>query len=268
MKSQIRLFFLGDIVGPLGRKAVKKYLAFHKEKDGIDFVIANGENTTHGHGLSYDHYLELVNDGIDVLTSGNHFFGASDALRKADSMPNALRPYNFDPSVPGKGSALFTTKDGFPIRVTNLIGRVFLNGAQSNPFYALDEILRMDEGKRIIHFVDFHAEATAEKRCLAEYGDGRITALIGTHTHVQTNDPHLLNKGTFFLSDAGMNGAYDSSLGDDVTGAMMRTMTGIPQKYDVPRAGKMLVNGVLLDISTDTCQVVSYHLINETLEDD
>ena len=264
-EASIRLLFLGDIVGPLGRSAIKTYLALHKEQDGIDFVIANGENTTHGHGLSYDHYNELLKNGVDVLTSGNHFFGAADAIRRANDMPYSLRPANFDPAVPGKGSDIFLTKDGTKIRVTNLIGRVFINGAQSNPFYELDKIIALDKEK-IIHFVDFHAEATAEKRCLAEYADGRITALVGTHTHVQTNDPHRLPKGTFFLSDAGMNGAYDSSLGDDVNGAMMRTMTGIPQKFDVPRAGKRLVNGVLLDIDKNTCQVTSYKLINETQE--
>lgn len=266
-QEQFRLLFLGDIVGPLGRKAVKKYLSFHKEKDGIDFVIANGENTTHGHGLSYDHYKELLSYGIDVLTSGNHFFGAQDVMKRAEDMDKALRPMNFDPAVPGKGTALFEAKDGTLIQVTNLIGRVFINGAQSNPFYALDEALKLTDKPRI-HIVDFHAEATAEKRCLAQYADGRVTALIGTHTHVQTNDPHKLNKGTFFLTDAGMNGAYDSSLGDEIEGAMKRTMTGIPSHYDVPRQGKMQVNGILLTIDKSHRSICDYKLINETIEDD
>ncbi len=262
----VRILFLGDIVGPLGREGVKRYLSLHKESDHIDFVIANGENTTHGHGLSFDHYRELLSDGIDCITSGNHFFNTPDCFNKTKQMTQAIRPYNLDKNCPGIGTQVFETKGGVKIRVSNLLGRVFLTMTQGNPFYALDEIIASNEADVKIHIVDFHAEATGEKRCLAEYGDGKITALIGTHTHVQTNDAKCLSKGTFFLSDAGMNGAYDSSLGDEKSASIYRTMTGMPTTMAVPRKGKILVNGVRFDVDETTGKVVSFILINETME--
>lgn len=265
--SLVHILFFGDIVGPLGRKGVKKYLSVHKERDNIDFVIANGENTTHGHGLSYDHYKELLSYGVDCITSGNHFFNCQDGINKADIMDKSIRPMNLDKDVPSTGSRLFTIKDGIKIRVSNLLGRVFITQAQSNPFYALEEELKKDEEK-VIHIVDFHAEATAEKRCFAEYFSGKVTAVFGTHTHVQTNDLKILDKGTLFVSDVGMNGAYISSLGDNLDEAIYRTMTGMPKPFDVPRRGKILVNAVDFTVDSTTSQVKDYKLINEILEDD
>ena len=266
MENVIRVLFLGDIVGPLGRIGVKKYLALHKEADNIDFVIANGENTTHGHGLSYEHYKELLSYGVDCLTSGNHFFNTPDCFNHAKDMVAAIRPYNLDKGAPGVGSKVFMLKDGTKIRVSNVLGRVYLTMTQGNPFYALDEIIKEDNGESLIHIVDMHAEATAEKRCIAEYVDGKVTAVLGTHTHVQTNDAKCLNKGTFFLTDAGMNGAYDSSLGDEKAPSIYRTMTGMPTTLSVPRTGKVLINGVRMDIDRNTGKVVEYLLINETAE--
>lgn len=260
--NQIRILFLGDIVGPLGREAVKRYLAYHKKSDEIDLVIANGENATHGHGLSVNHYNELIDAGVDVITSGNHFYNSPDALHRPKGFPMAIRPLNLDKSTPGQGT-ISIEREGVKIRVTNALGRTFINLAQSNPFYAVEDVIGEDE----IHIVDFHAEATAEKRCLAEYLDGRVTAVIGTHTHVQTNDAKILNKGTFFLTDAGMNGAYDSCLGDEKDNAIYRTMTGIPAALSVPRKGRMLVNGVLMDVDVKTKEVASFKLIDETMED-
>lgn len=262
----MKILFLGDVVGPLGRQAVQKYLNLHKQKDSIDFVIVNGENATHGHGLSVKHYRELVGYGADCITSGNHFFNSPEAMNRVKDYPLSVRPYNLDKNVPGVGTRIYEA-NGIKIRVTNLLGRVFLPMTQLNPFYCLDDIIAMDE-EPIIHIVDFHAEATAEKRCLAEYADGRITALIGTHTHVQTNDAKCLNKGTFFLTDAGMNGAYDSCLGDEKNGSINRTMTGIPTSLTVPRKGKLQINGALLEIDNETKRVTHFSLINETMEDD
>ncbi|MCI1735448.1 MAG: YmdB family metallophosphoesterase [Bacilli bacterium] len=257
----LRILFLGDIVGPLGREGVKAYLA----KSSFDFVIANGENATHGHGLSHAHYEELLAEGVDVVTSGNHFYNCKDPLTPGFDFSRQLRPYNFDPSCPGIGTGLFPVKgQQLSLRVTNLLGRVFTGSlAQSNPFTDLDTIVALDKTP-VIHIVDFHAEATAEKRCLAEYADGRITALVGTHTHVQTNDAKLLDKGTFFLTDVGMNGAYDSCLGDSKEGAIGRTRTGMPFDMDVPRTGKTLINGVILTVDTTTCKTVSFEIVNET----
>jgi metallophosphoesterase (TIGR00282 family) len=260
-----KILFLGDIVGPLGRKGVKKYLSYHKEKDQIDFVIANGENTTHGHGLSYEHYLELLSYGVDVLTSGNHYFGNPDHLKKDKEMDKQIRPYNLDTSAPGVGTRAFE-KDGITIRVSNILGKTYLTMTQQNPFLSLDELVAINQED--IHIVDIHAEATAEKRCLAEYVAGKVSACIGTHTHVQTNDAKLLKGDTFFLTDVGMNGAYYSSIGADLESCIQRTKTGIPGKSDVPRKGKILVNGVLLEFDRESKKVLSYQLINETMEDD
>ncbi len=267
MEDTLRILFFGDIVGPLGRKAVKKYLSLHKEKDDIDFVIANGENTTHGHGLSYAHYKELLSYGIDALTSGNHFFNSTDVSHYGNEMSKQVRPYNFDKSAPGKGTEVFQAKDGTQIRITNMMGRIYMNGVQSNPFYDMDAICSLDEEK-VIHILDFHAEATAEKRIMAEYLDGRVTAVFGTHTHVQTNDAKKLTKGTLFLTDVGMNGAYYSSLGDELDSAMRRTITLMPTALSVPRTGKMLVNAIQFDVKKSTKQVTSYKIINETYQDD
>ena len=266
MTKTLKILFFGDIVGPLGRKAVKKYLSLHKQQDHIDFVIANGENTTHGHGLSYDHYKELLSYGIDCLTSGNHFFNSPDVYRHDKDMDKQVRPYNLDKDAPGVGTRLFTTDDGIKIRVSNLLGRTSINNVQSNPFYDLDKIIETDNSD--IHILDFHAEATAEKRIMGEYADGRLTAVFGTHTHVQTNDLKVLSKGTLFCTDVGMNGAYYSSIGDCLESAMKRTITGMPSPLDVPRSGKMLLNAIEFEVDVATKHAIAYRLINETYQDD
>ncbi len=259
----MRILFLGDVVGPLGREGVKHYLSLHKKQDQIDLVIANGENATHGHGLSHKHYQELLNAGVDFITSGNHFYNNKDAFNEKYDFSKEIRPYNFDPQTPLKGTEVITINN-IKIRITNLLGRVYMTQNPSNPFYALDEIIASSE--EMIHIVDFHAEATAEKRCLAEYVDGRVTAVIGTHTHVQTNDAKYLPQGTFFLTDVGMNGAYDSILGDVKENSIRRTMTDLPALMDVPSKGKILTNGVLLDVDENSHKVISYKIINEISE--
>ena len=261
--NMFTLLFLGDIVGPIGREGVRKYLANNK----FDFVIANGENATHGHGLNYSHYHELLTYGVDCITSGNHYFNCKDIFDEKYVFEKAVRPYNFDKMAPGVGTNLFTSKDGTKIRVTNMIGRVYLaNLAQTSPFYDFDEIYNKYKDENCIHFVDFHAEATAEKRIFGEYVDGRVTAVCGTHTHVQTNDAKLLSKGTFFLTDAGMNGEYDSCLGDDKEGAIYRTITGMPGKLEVNRTGTCLINGVILTIDKTTNKVVKFELVNQKID--
>lgn len=257
----VRILFLGDIVGPLGRKAVKDYLA----DKSFDFVIANGENTTHGKGLSYSHYLELKSYGVDVFTSGNHYFNCKDIFKEGVEYETQVRPYNLDKKAPGVGSKSFLTKTGIPLRVSNFLGRVYLPMTQSNPFYGLDEIL--EESQEKIHIVDFHGEATAEKRIFAEYTNGRVSAVIGTHTHVQTNDAKILRNGTFFMTDAGMNGAFESSIGDEIEPAMMATVTGIPTRFDVASTGDYMVNGVILEVDSLDGKVKSFCVVNEIYQD-
>lgn len=256
----INILFLGDICSFLGREAAKRTIELYKEKKKIDFIIANGENATHGNGLSFSHYNELLSYGIDAITNGNHYMNVRDALNPSIDFKYALRPINLDPSLPGQGSKLFTC-DNYQIRITNVLGRVFMNMSLSNPFYDFEKVLEEDNNS--IHIVDFHGEATAEKRCFAEYFDGKICACIGTHTHVQTNDGKILNKGTFFLSDVGMNGAYDSVLGVEKEGSIIKTMTGKPASFEISRQGRKLSNGVILKIDTKTKRVIKFELINE-----
>ncbi len=261
-KNNVRVLFLGDIVGPIGRRVVKYYLNYYKEKENIDFVIANGENATHGRGISFNHYNELINSGVDCLTSGNHFFENRDYLKDEYNFSSMIRPINFDEDCPLKGSEIFTLKDNTKIRVSNAIGRVFLNQAQYNPFYMLYNLTNEED---VIHIVDFHAEATAEKRVLSEYLDGKVSAVIGTHTHVQTNDAKLLKEGTFFLTDAGMNGEYDSVLGTIKDNSIYKTVTLMPAKFETNETGDGLLNGVILDIDKESKKVTSFKLLNEVI---
>ena len=244
--NNFSLLFLGDVVGPLGRLAVKNYLAANK----FDFVIANGENATHGHGLSYAHYQELLSYGVDAITSGNHFYNNKDAFDKNNDFGKEIRPLNLDPSTPLTGTNLFTARDGTKIRVSNVMGRVFLAGAQSNPFYEMDKVIAEDK-ENILHIVDFHAEATAEKRAMGEYLDGRVTAVIGTHTHVQTADERILPQGTGFITDIGMTGAHHSILGRKVENVVKAMRTQLPYPYDVAEEDSR-ISGIIATIDTQT----------------
>ncbi|MCI2068760.1 MAG: TIGR00282 family metallophosphoesterase [Bacilli bacterium] len=249
----VTILFLGDIDGPVGRKIVQDKLAEIKAKYQIDFTIANGENATHGKGLSLTHYKELKKGGIDAITMGNHFFRISEVITESSSYEDMVRPANLHPSVPGNGSKIFLV-GGIKIRVTNLLGRVFVEGADLNPFDTLDNLITSGE-KADIHIVDFHAEATGEKMCLAKAFDGKVTAVIGTHTHVQTNDSRILPLGTGFISDAGMCGAYDSILGVSPEGVITRTWKGLPSVFETPDKGKGILSGVVVkaDESTGLC---------------
>lgn len=260
----LKILFLGDIVGSRGREGVKSLLPRLNQKEGLDFVIANGENATHGRGISYGHYQELVLDGVDCITNGNHFYNNKDVFTYASKRIKAVRPGNLDKDAPGVGSRVFQVK-GCKIRVSNFLGRAFIPRGQDNPFYAFDERYKNSD-KDEIQIVDFHAEATAEKRTFAEYVDGRATAVIGTHTHVQTNDPKYLSKGTFFLTDAGRNGPYDSIIGNQKEGTIFHTVTGRPGLREVRKTGRIQINGVRLEIDSEKKQVVSYRLINERQE--
>lgn len=262
-RNRIRILFLGDIVSSIGRRVVKYYLKNYKKSKEIDFVIANGENATHGKGLSLSHYQELISSGVDCLTSGNHFFENRDCFFY--SMDNYIRPLNFDKEAPLRGSKMFYVQESVPVRVSNVLGRVFLNGYQTSPFYDMDDILKDEE--KCIHIVDFHAEATAEKRALGEYLDSRVTAVIGTHTHVQTNDAKLLNKGTFFITDVGMNGEYDSILGARKEDSMKKTINLMPRRIEANSSGDGLLGGVILDVDTLSFKVISFEVLNQVISE-
>jgi metallophosphoesterase (TIGR00282 family) len=246
----VRILFLGDIVASLGRQIVHDLLPELKEEYSIDFTIANGENATHGKGLSLAHYRELVEDGVDCVTMGNHYMRVQEILDKNVEYGKMIRPANFNPSIPGRGSLIFE-HSGIKIRVTNLIGRVGIDGADSNPFDCLDKIL--NDGEKVnIDFVDFHAEATGEKLALANAFDGRISCMVGTHTHVQTNDARILPLGTGCICDAGMCGGYNTILGDDPEPIIRRTWHGLPAKFTCPKKGRAFLNGVVFSVNERT----------------
>lgn len=246
MKQQDKLSILcfGDCCGKVGRNALAKAIPELKEKYSADFVIVNSENATNGRGCSLSSYRELIKSGADCLTSGNHFYEQRDVFSPDAPIlfEKQIRPLNLAKDAPLKGSKIFEIK-GFKVRVTNLLGRVEINGAQSNPFTDMDELLEKDE-KVDFDIVDFHAEATGEKRALAEYLDGRISLFVGTHTHVQTNDCQKLNKGTLFISDLGMCGLFDSCLGMLKDNVVKKVGFGLQASFQSPSSGLAQINGI------------------------
>lgn len=256
-----KVLFLGDIVGKLGRSVISDLLPSFIKEYQPDFIIANGENATHGKGLSVSNYDELKADGINCVTMGNHFFQVKEIIDRNTRYPDMIRPYNLHHSVPGAGTKVFTCHD-VKIRVTNLLGRVFVDGAQSNPFDCLEDIINNQE-KADIHIVDFHAEATGEKMSMGLAFDGRVSAVIGTHTHVQTNDARILPSGTGFLSDAGMCGFYDGILGVDKVNVISRTWQGIPGRFEIPEVGRKIICGVVMEFDEHNGHCVRIKAINQ-----
>ena len=229
---------------------VKQHLQTFVDKYHIDFVIANGENVTHGKGLLRHHYLELIDDGIDVITLGNHYDGKNDLRKYIDTTDRLIRPLNLLHPYPGEGSAVYEL-NGVTVRVTNVLGSVFMNEEVNNPYYSLIELMGTEE-KANIHIVDFHAEATGEKLCLAYALDGKVSAVLGTHTHVQTKDYKILENGTAFISDVGMTGYADGALGFDRDTVVRKIVYGEQSRFDLPDDGRGLFSAVVLDVDEVT----------------
>ena len=229
---------------------VKDHLQSIVVKYHIDFVIANGENTTHGKGLMRNHYLELIDNGIDVITLGNHYDSKNDIRRYIDNADRLVRPLNLLHPYPGEGSVVYDL-NGVSVRVTNVLGSVFMNEQVNNPYYSLIEL--MSEGEKAdIHVVDFHAEATGEKLCLAYALDGKVSAVIGTHTHVQTRDFKILENGTAYISDVGMTGYADGALGFDKETVVNKIVYGNQSRFDLPSEGRGLLSAVVIDVDDHT----------------
>lgn len=239
----MKILFLGDIVGRCGREAVFSRLYDLKEKYNIDVCIANVENASGGFGINKDAAEELSRAGIDVFTTGNHVFSKKDVLQMFDNY-NIVRPYNFPEKDPGVGYVAFTAKNGEKVAVINLIGRLYIDLPVSNPFLAADEALSKIEAKHI--FVDFHAEATSEKKAFGFYLRGRVSGIFGTHTHVQTSDETILEGGTAYITDAGMCGAVDSVLGADPKMAISRFTSAVKCQYEGAK-GKSEVCGLFVE---------------------
>lgn len=256
----MRILFIGDIVGKPGRKAVSQFLPEIKAKGSVDFVIANGENAAGGKGITPEKYEEIIQMGVDCITSGNHIWRQSDIIPVLQN-PKAklLRPANYPSANPGRGELTFTVK-GEKITVINLLGRTYIPSNLDNPFVIGKEIVH--EHKNSIIVIDFHAEATSEKAALAHYLDGSVSAIIGTHTHVQTADERILKKGTAFISDAGMSGAQDSVLGVTKEQIIAEFLTGLPQSHKVA-IGEIIFNAVLVEIDSVSKKAISIKRIFE-----
>ena len=241
----MRILFIGDIVGRPGRDLVRGGLQGLVDHHRIDFVIANAENAAAGFGITRDIGDQLLDYGIDVMTSGNHIWDKKEALDYIGTEPRLLRPANYPSGAPGNGSYVARTRDGHNVGVINAMGRVFMLSID-DPFVAIArEIDAMRERARII-FVDFHAEATSEKIAMGWHLDGRVTAVVGTHTHVQTADERILPKGTAYLTDVGMTGPHDSIVGVDISAALGRFLTALPQKFETA-TGNPRLNAVIID---------------------
>lgn len=247
----MKILFIGDIVGKIGRRIVKEKINYFVEKYGIDFVIANGENATHGKGLIYNHYLELINSGIDCITLGNHYDSKNEIRRYIDRVDRLVRPANLIKPFPGEGSVVFDI-DGINVRVTNILGSAFINEEVNNPYYEMLQILDNEDEQVNIDIIDFHAEATAEKMGFARAFDGKVSAVLGTHTHVQTNDARILPNGTAFISDVGMCGEYDSILGFETESVVNKTVYGSNDRFTLHDEGRGLFSAVVIDIDEHT----------------
>ncbi len=238
----LKVLFVGDIVGKTGRKVLKEILPEIKKNFYVSFVIANVENAAHGNGLTEKIYNEIVNAGVNCLTSGNHIWDKKEILKWIDTKNNLLRPLNYPPNAPGKGYAVFNIY-GIDLTVINLMGRVFMQPIDC-PFRKLEEIIQKIK-KPII--VDFHAEATSEKIAFGYFADGKVTAVIGTHTHVQTSDNEILPKGTGYITDIGMTGSFDSVIGGEREPIIKRFLSGIPYKFEPAKQGEGL-DGCIIEI--------------------
>lgn len=246
----MKVLFIGDIVGKIGRRMVKEKVHYFVNKYNIDFVIGNGENATHGKGLIRHHYEELLSSGIDVITLGNHYDSKNEIRKYIGRADRLLRPVNLLNDYPGVGSEIYDL-DGVSIRVTNLLGSAFMDENVNAPYLAMLDILA-DEEEADIHIVDFHAEATGEKQCLAQALDGKVSAILGTHTHVQTCDAHVLPRGTAFISDVGMTGFADGVLGSASETVVPKILYGEKSRFAPPDEGRGLFSAVVIDIDEHT----------------
>ncbi|TMQ57935.1 MAG: TIGR00282 family metallophosphoesterase [Candidatus Eisenbacteria bacterium] len=246
----MNILFIADIFGSPGRRAVRDLLPELVSSMGIDFLVANVENAAAGFGVTKDILEELKSLGVQCMTSGNHIWDRREVLPILDQEPLLLRPHNYPPGVPGTGARLFRTHGGVPVGVLNLMGRVFMNDIEC-PFRVADrEIAAMQDQAKVI-FVDFHAEATAEKIALGWHLDGRVSAIVGTHTHVQTADERIFPNGTGYITDAGMTGPHESVIGVQKELAIRKFLTQLPTRFE-PATGDVKLHGVHLDVDEET----------------
>ena len=263
----MNILFIGDIIGKTGRDVIKNKLQHFINKYDVDFVIANGENVTHGKGLIYRHYLELMDLGVDVITLGNHYDSKYELKTFIDDVDNIIRPANLKSGTyPGVGTNVFYL-DGYSIRVTNILGEAFMTKENiTNHYLCLKEIVEEEE-KADIHIVDFHGESTSEKQIIGYVFDGHVSAILGTHTHVQTRDAKILNNGTAFICDTGMCGAYEGVIGWDKESVINKMVFGSNKNIVVAESKEKIFNAVLLKIDETSGKCKEITTINHLYED-
>jgi 2',3'-cyclic-nucleotide 2'-phosphodiesterase len=246
----MNILFVGDIVGRPGRELIRKGLRALVGRYSLDLVIANAENSAAGFGVTKEIGDTLLEWGVDVMTSGNHIWDKKEAIDYIAGEPRLLRPANYPAGVPGRGTYVARTGDGRAVGVINVMGRVFMLNIDDPFAVVLREIENIRHQTRVI-IVDFHAEATSEKVAMGWYLDGRVTAVIGTHTHVQTADERVLPAGTAYLTDAGMTGPHDSIIGMEKEPSLARFLTAMPSKFE-PATGNPRLNGLVIQADDKT----------------
>lgn len=250
----MKILAVGDLIGSAGIRKLKSVLPELRKKEGIDFVIVNGENSAEGMGMTEKNFKDILEEKVDVITMGNHTWGKKDIFKFIDH-PKLIRPANYTKGVVGKGYNIYSCKDK-KIAVINLIGRVDMNVLSENPFVIVKEIIENIQQEVDIIIIDFHAEATAEKIALGYYLDGKVTAVYGTHTHVQTADETILERGTAYITDIGMTGPKKSVIGMDVLVSIKRFETTLPERYKIA-TGECIFNGVIFEVNDKNNKVIN-----------
>ncbi|MEM9247236.1 MAG: TIGR00282 family metallophosphoesterase [Pseudomonadota bacterium] len=261
----MRLLFLGDVVGRAGRSAVVERLAALRAAWQIDFAIVNAENATSGAGLSEAHAKQLLAAGADCLTLGDHAFDRSEMLQYIEKETRILRPLNYAKSAPGRGARVFELSGGRRILVAQVLGQVFMKRPFDDPFSALDAMLKAHPrgGQVQAALIDVHCEATSEKMAMAHFCAGRVSAVVGTHTHVPTADAQIFDGGTGYLTDAGMCGAYDSVIGMDKAEPMRRFVTGMQKGRFEPAAGEATLSGLYVETDDATGRATRVEMVRQ-----
>lgn len=245
----MRLLFIGDIVGKVGREAITTYLPKLKQTYRPTVTIVNAENAAHGKGLTEKIYKDLLREGVDFMTMGNHTFGQRQIYDFIESANRMVRPANFPEGAPGVGMRFIQINE-IKLAIINLQGRAFMQDID-DPFKKADALIKEAQKETDYIFVDFHAETTSEKNAMGWFLDGKVSAVVGTHTHIQTSDERILPGGTGYITDVGMTGFYDGILGINRDEVITRFITSLPQRHVVPDEGRSVLSGVIIDINKE-----------------
>lgn len=255
----MKILMIGDVYGAAGRSTIANRLTSLKTEKGINFIIVNAENIAHGVGINEKYYRELLDLNVNVVTLGNHTFRNNDIYNFIDEAHSLVRPLNMPEGVPGHGYVT-VRYNNITITVFQVLGRSLMNNPVDCPFRTTEQLLK--NVKSDLYICDFHGEATSEKIAYGLYFDGKVNVIAGTHTHVQTNDAHILNKGTMYITDLGMTGARDGVIGVNPDMIVKRFINGLPCRHYPMETGKMQLCGLIIDINENTHKVTNFEVIN------